>query len=550
MKRKTSFKVIGLSTLGLLFAMQANAFEIVQIESHNQKDLHLDAGVAGIARSANKAERNIIFKQQKFNLKLLNEEADKTGTKHLRYSQTYQGIPIWGRQVIQHKKNSSRSFFGPSPEDNKFTGELIKDLNQDLPNLKRPIDFSESDALNLAKDLHKQQNHIDAATSLLYENEMSELVVYTYADDGTPKLAYSVSFFVDDKDGNKPARPSYLIDAQNKQVIKTWNKLMHVKLGTGPGGNEKTGKYLYGGTGPNDRDKLEIREAQHGECFMTNNKVRTVNLNKGYYGAKTYHFPCYDNADDSVNGAFSPMNDAHHYGEKIYDMYNDWYHQAPLKFKLIMRVHYGRSYENAFWNGSSMTFGDGRDYFYPLVSMDVAAHEISHGVTEQNSGLEYYGQSGGMNESFSDMAGKAGEFYAFGQNNWGLGHEIMKSTDPLRYLDTPEKDGDSIGDARDYNDALDVHNSSGVFNKAFYLLSTHGAWNIRKAFDVFFHANKYYWTPNSTFTEGALGAIYSAEDLGYEMTDVINIFKQVGIECTAESCAIMAENRPGKMQVD
>ena len=87
-------------------------------------------------------------------------------------------------------------------------------------------------------------------------------------------------------------------------------------------------------------------------------------------------------------------------------MYRNWYNTAPLSFKLKMRVHYSRNYENAFWDGSQMTFGDGATTFYPLVSLDVAAHEVSHGFTEQNSGLVYSGQSGGINEAFSDMAGK------------------------------------------------------------------------------------------------------------------------------------------------
>ena len=75
------------------------------------------------------------------------------------------------------------------------------------------------------------------------------------------------------------------------------------------------------------------------------------------------------------------------------------------------QVHYSNSFENAFWNGQQMTFGDGRNRFYPLVSLDVTAHEVSHGFTEQNSGLVYRNQSGGMNEAFSDMAGEAAEYY-------------------------------------------------------------------------------------------------------------------------------------------
>ncbi|MEZ9417725.1 M4 family metallopeptidase, partial [Vibrio sp. 10N.286.49.E1] len=111
------------------------------------------------------------------------------------------------------------------------------------------------------------------------------------------------------------------------------------------------------------------------------------------------------------NGAFSPLNDAHYFGNIVFDMYKNWFDTAPLSFKLMMRVHYGNNYENAFWDGKAMTFGDGESFFYPLVSLDVSAHEVSHGFTEQNSGLVYANQSGGMNEAFSDMAGEAAEYY-------------------------------------------------------------------------------------------------------------------------------------------
>ena len=68
-------------------------------------------------------------------------------------------------------------------------------------------------------------------------------------------------------------------------------------------------------------------------------------------------------------------------------MYQEWYGINPLKTDLTLRVHYGDGFENAFWDGKQMTFGDGADIFYPLVSLDVTAHEVSHGFTEFNSGL-------------------------------------------------------------------------------------------------------------------------------------------------------------------
>jgi Zn-dependent metalloprotease len=114
-----------------------------------------------------------------------------------------------------------------------------------------------------------------------------------------------------------------------------------------------------------------------------------------------------------------------------------------LTFQLVMRTHYSSSYENAFWDGSTMSFGDGASTFYPLVSVDVAGHEVSHGFTEQHSNLTYSGQSGGMNEAYSDMGGEATEYFWKGTNDFLVGRKCSRprcaalyvQPDPGRRLD-------------------------------------------------------------------------------------------------------------------
>jgi pseudolysin/vibriolysin len=200
-----------------------------------------------------------------------------------------------------------------------------------------------------------------------------------------------------------------------------------------------------------------------------------------------------------------------------------------------MNVHYSSNYENAFWNGSSMNFGDGASTFYPLVSLDVTSHEISHGYTEQNSGLEYSGQSGGMNEAYSDIAGEAAEFYDRGAADFLVGADIVKTSagigDALRYMCNPPQDGGSIDNAADYYNGLDVHYSSGVYNKAFCLLAKTSGWDVKKAFQVFQLANKSYWGATTNFNDGACGVESAADDLGYTKNDVITAFNGVGVTC-------------------
>src|SRR5690606_24215107 len=147
--------------------------------------------------------------------------------------------------------------------------------------------------------------------------------------------------------------------------------------------------------------------------------------------------------------------------------------------------HYSTNYENAFWEPATQTmyFGDAFNTCYPPVSLAVLAPEVTHGFTEQNSALEYSLQPGGLYEPCSDMAGEAAEFFFKGENDFLIGGEIFKAPgEALRYMEDPTLDGISIGSANDYYDGLNVHYSSGVYNKAFYLLATSDGWDTYKAF--------------------------------------------------------------------
>lgn len=288
-------------------------------------------------------------------------------------------------------------------------------------------------------------------------------------------------------------------------------------------------------------------------CFLNNDKVTVRNYNT----RQLIKFRCkaedaqhaglyWDGDKDAVNGGYSPANDALFGGAVITNLYQQWYgipvltkNGKPMMLEMV--VH--KREDNASWNGREMTFGDGIRTFYPLTSLGVAAHEISHGFTEQHSGLLYRDQSGGMNEAFSDMAAQAAELFAYGKNSWQIGPEIFKVGDrALRYMDVPSKDcfggtpgkGCSIDKASQYVPGLNVHYSSGVYNRAFYLLAVTDGWGVRKAFDVFATANMHYWTSQATFATGACGAIKAANQLGYDKGAVKAAFTGVGI--STEQC--------------
>jgi len=451
---------------------------------------------------------------------------DLRGVTHTHYEQTYLGVPVWGERLVVGRDNRQRVTY--------TRGVLIRDLANDIADVVPGL--SSDYVLSAMKDIAQLRSRNVAR--LLFQDESSDLVIYLHGK--TAKLAFAVRFFADTFEGGQPTRPTFLVDANSGQILFEYEGLAHTEVGTGPGGNEKTGQYLYGA----DFGYLDV-DVSDVNCTMNNANVKTVDLNHGTTGSTAFSYNCPENTYKAINGAYSPLNDAHFFGGVVYDMYNDWIGMPPLTFQLTMRVHYSTDYENAFWNGSSMTFGDGDTRFFPLVSLDVSAHEVSHGFTELNSGLIYSDQSGGINESFSDIAGEAAEMYMRGSADFETGADIFKAPDEaLRYMYDPPFDGVSIDHTDDYYSGLDVHYSSGIFNKAFYLLATTGPepWGVQKAFELFAKANQMYWTPGETFNTAFDGLITAAADLGYSADDVTAAFAAVGVPVPPPDPACDSEN--------
>lgn len=443
------------------------------------------------------------------------------GKVKVRYQQMYHGLPVFNTSVVatQTEKGIGQVY-----------GMMAQQIDADMTSISPQVE--QKKAMNIALAHYQQQNPSLLADDLTIENEHAKLMV-RLDENQTAQMVYLVDFFVAT---NEPARPFFFIDANSGEVLQTWEGLNHAEAtGTGPGGNQKTGFYQYG----TDFPGLVINKVGN-TCSMMNSAVKTVDMKHATSGGSTFSYSCTDasNYNDykAINGAYSPLNDAHYFGKVVFDMYKDWMNTTPLTFQLTMRVHYDSNYENAFWNGSSMTFGDGQNTFYPLVDINVSAHEVSHGFTEQNSGLVYQNMSGGMNEAFSDIAGEAAEFYMKGSVDWIVGSDIFKSSGGLRYFDQPSKDGRSIDHASQYYNGLNVHYSSGVFNRAYYLLANKANWSVRKGFEVFTVANQLYWTANSTFDQGGCGVAKAAQDLGYNKADVVDAFNQVGVNA---SCGVV-----------
>jgi pseudolysin len=497
--------------LTLLLAASASAIAADRVDLEN----YTPQAQAQAARQNGPVSAQAFLGLSTDELKPLRSQNYANGKVVTRYQQYFQGVPVWDQAIVEQRTANQVQ---PA-----MSGSLLRNIDTDLPSAKPA--YAAADVLLQAKA---------ASRAAVTESEQAKLYVQL-GQNNVAQLIYVVSFV--NKSATKPSRPYYIIDANTGAILKQWEGITHYEA-SGPGGNAKTGQYEYqpgGKYGPLIVDN---------NCAMVTPNVITVDLQNGSSGSTPFRFNCPRNTYKAVNGAFSPLNDAHYFGNVVFNMYQSWLNLRPISQTLYMKVHYGNNYENAFWDGSAMNFGDGASTFYPLVALDVSGHEISHGFTEQNSGLVYSGMSGGMNEAFSDMAGEAAENYMKGTNDFLVGTEIFKASGALRYMANPTQDGRSIDNAKNYTSNLDVHYSSGVYNKAFYLLATTAGWSTRKAFEVMADANHLYWTANSTFNQGACGVEKAATNRGYVVADVTAAFSAVGVSCSTGSGNVLVKGVP------
>ena len=516
---RRSLQLITLSPLTLALAM-VSAQAATRVDLHNQNvallnsQYKLAATASGAPTKASDRHAEMLGLDSESSLQVLTHNTDPNGTQHYRYQQTFRGVPIWGEQVIvsEDKAGNVRNLFG------RMVGNLGSELQAG------GAVMAKSRALSIAKSVALGNR----AASMKSERESARQMIYI-GDDKRAHMSYVVSFFADALQGGSPTRPFVIMDAVSGKVLKQWDGLTTSLVGTGPGGNGKTGQYEWGSGGK--YGYMDVTQSGT-TCTMNNTNVKAVNLNGGTTGTTAFSYTCPRNTVKTINGGYSPLNDAMQFGGVITSMYPAYTGYNALTFQLVMRTHYSSSYENAFWDGATMSFGDGASTFYPLVNADVSGHEVSHGFTEQHSNLTYSGQSGGMNEAFSDMGGEATEYYWQGSNDFLVGAEIFKGSGALRYMSNPPQDGGSIDNAANFTSSMDVHYSSGVYNKAFWKLATTAGWDVPKAFKVFARANALYWTASSTFNSGACGVETAATDLGFTKADVTSAFTLVGVSCS------------------
>ncbi|MER6209955.1 M4 family metallopeptidase [Streptomyces sp. NPDC001642] len=404
---------------------------------------------AALLKSAGAAVKNTartlgLGAKEKLVVKDVTQDAD--GTTHTRYERTYSGLPVLGGDLVVHAKSG------------RLTVSKAAKADLNLPDITANVSAAtvKAKALTTAEKAGGDQAKLDGAPRLVVWAAGAkpvlawEAVVGGFQDDGTPNELHVIT------------------DADSGKALFHYQG---IETGTGTGqfnGSVPLSTTLSGST----YQLVDGDRAGH----------RTYDLNQGTSGTGTLFTD-----DNDVWGDGTQSNrqtagvDVAFGAAATWDYYKDVFGRNGIRndgVAAYSRAHYGNGYVNAFWDDTCfcMTYGDGSGNTHPLTALDVAAHEMSHGVTAATAGLTYSGESGGLNEATSDIFAAAVEFHEnlpADPPDYLVGEkiDINGNGTPLRYMDKPSKDGAS----RDYWSStlgsVDVHYSSGPANHLFYLLS-------------------------------------------------------------------------------
>ncbi|GAA3196999.1 M4 family metallopeptidase [Dactylosporangium siamense] len=368
---------------------------------------------------------------------------DANGASHTRYARTYHGLRVYGGDFVVH-----------AAADGTFAGTSV--------GLQAPLTLGTAAAVSKTAGAAKAKSAFQGSITAVGSPEL-----FVDASDGTGVLAYETVISGWLADGQTPSKLHVITDANSNAVRGAFDEIETVN---------GTGNSIYSGAVTIDTtlsgSTYQMIDPSHGNG-------RTCDMNNGTSTCTTF-----TDADNTWGtGANSNRQsagvDAHFGAAKTFDYYKNVHGRNGIFGNgagVPSRVHYGNAYVNAFWDGAQMTYGDGSGNSRPLVALDVAGHEMSHGVTEALAGLVYSGESGGLNEATSDIFGSMVEFYAAAPSDPGdyqIGEKINinGNNTPLRYMYNPTLDGSSHGCWSSTTKNVDVHYSSGVANHFFFDLA-------------------------------------------------------------------------------
>ncbi|MCB9701964.1 MAG: M4 family metallopeptidase [Myxococcales bacterium] len=300
-----------------------------------------------------------------------------------------------------------------------------------------------------------------------------------------------------------------------------------------------TAQVAYEGEDGPELDQV-FADARGGALVARHPKIHRAKNRKVYTANNGGSLPGTLKISEGGSSGDAALQAAYDNSGLTYDFYKakfnrDSYNGSGAQLKST--AHYGNNYNNAFWNGSQMVYGDGDGYYFTSLSLspDIAVHELTHAVTEYSANLVYQDESGALNEAFSDIMASAAQAWKAGgvsSATWKLAEDVWTPSDPndaMRYMDDPTADGQSY----DYyptrytgnQDNGGVHLNSGIANLAFKLAVTGGthprgktnvnvpALGMAKVEQIFYRALTTYLTSYADFEDARNATAQAATDL-------------------------------------
>jgi bacillolysin len=492
---------------------------------------------------------------------LTNESKDELGTDHLRFQQYVKGIPVFGAEVILHGKEGDIDFmngtYHPSFDIANVTPAIQQNEALDVCIADRGKAIEYKYFMGPLKDMMK---------------ESKQLVIYPH--DGTYTLAYHISSYK-----NLVERWEYFIDAQTGQIIKKYESLckLHNHKFTETC-DERSTESIETPSTPLLLDGKATANAL--DLFDVSRSINTYQVGSSYYmidGSRDIFTSTPSQLPDDPEGVIwtidafntSPQSDnfkydhiksgnnawnnktgvsAHYNGGKAFEYFRTVHNRLSIngqKGNIVSLINVvdedNQSMGNAFWNGAAMFYGNGDNAFKPLArGLDVAGHEMTHGVVQSTANLEYEGESGALNESFADIFGTM-----IDRDDWRMGEDVVKTSafpsGALRSIEDPHN-GQAANNfnkgwqpriySERYTGSEDnggVHLNSGIPNWAFFKFAT--AVGKEKAEKVYYKALSSYLTKSSKFVDCRVAVIKAATDLygATEINAARKAFDDVGI---------------------
>ena len=387
---------------------------------------------------------------------------DADGTEHVRFQRSFGGLPVIGGDFVVHSRDGK-----------------LRDVSQTLKSTTRP---------DLASRISTDQAIVEAGArfgSVFQGAPTARKVVY--ARGASPVLAHEV-VFKGIKADQTPTEMHYIVDARSGRVLDQWDTVQTAQPGPGGGSCNATaavgtGKSLTEGNVVLNTIKCgssyQLVDSTRGNGATHNMSMLTTGMGAVFTGTTNVW------GTGLLGNAQTVAADAHYGIATTWDYYKTQHGRSGIAndgVGAVSRVHYGRNYGNAFWSDSCfcMTFGDGDNgaTILPLIALDVAGHEMSHGVTSRSAGLIYSGDSGGLNEATSDIFGTMVEYFAGNPNDPGdyvIGEKLYTNNaamnKAIRWMFKPSLDGASYDCYSAAVSSADPHYSSGVGNHFYYLLA-------------------------------------------------------------------------------